>query len=214
MRNDIYLLRHGDSRSDEVRRYIGQTDCPLNETGKAQADWWRGTFSPVRFGRYYCSDLQRCRETACRITGGHEELVTSLPELREISMGSWEGLPMAEVRQLFPEEYARRGDDPAHYRTPRGESFTDLRQRVVPVFEDLILREKGPTLVVGHAGVNRVLLCHLLGMPLENLFRLGQDYGCCNILRRGNGCCTVRAINLQPWMPVYTAEAQWIVPLY
>jgi probable phosphoglycerate mutase len=62
--------------------------------------------------------------------------------------------------------------------------------------------------VVGHAGVNRVLLCHLLGMPLGNLFRLGQDYGCCNLLRRWNGFCSVRAVNLRPWMPVDASETR------
>jgi probable phosphoglycerate mutase len=129
-------------------------------------------------------------------------------------MGSWEDLPMEEAKRLFPDEYTKRGEDPAEYRIPGGESFSDLRGRVVPLFEELIQRQDGPLLVVGHAGVNRVLLCHLLGMPLENLFRLGQDYGCCNLLRRGNGFCSVRAVNLRPWMPACASEASRILPSF
>jgi len=39
-RSIIYLMRHGDSRQDEVKRFIGQTDTPLNEPGRKQAAWW------------------------------------------------------------------------------------------------------------------------------------------------------------------------------
>jgi probable phosphoglycerate mutase len=78
----------------------------------------------------------------------------------------------------------------------------------------LIHRENGPILVVGHAGVNRVLLCHLLGMPLGNLFRLGQDYGCCNLIRSDNAFCSVRAVNLRPWMPVSVSETSRILPSF
>lgn len=200
---DIFLLRHGDSRKDAVRRYIGQSDAPLNDTGKAQAEWWREEVSAVPFRRFFCSDLRRCRETAHIISAGRETPVLSLPGLREISMGSWEGLPMDQVKRSFPMEYARRGSEIAEFRPPGGESFRDLKNRVVPLFEDLVRQEQGPVLIVGHAGVNRVILCHLLGMPLENLFRLGQDYGCCNLLRWGEGCCTVRAVNLPSWSPVH-----------
>jgi probable phosphoglycerate mutase len=114
-------------------------------------------------------------------------------------MGSWEGLSMEETKRSFPKEYARRGSQLAGFRPPGGESFSDLRNRVVPLFEDLVRQEEGPILIAGHAGVNRVILCHILGVPLENIFRLGQDYGCCNLLRRGEDHCAIQAVNLLPW---------------
>ncbi|WP_238492597.1 histidine phosphatase family protein [Desulfotruncus alcoholivorax] len=39
-------------------------------------------------------------------------------------------------------------------------------------------------LIVGHAGVNRVIISQLLGMPLKNIFQICQDYACLNILCR------------------------------
>jgi broad specificity phosphatase PhoE len=51
---DIFLLRHGDSRRDGVRRYIGQSDDPLNEIGTAQAEWWGKMLSTVPFRRFAC----------------------------------------------------------------------------------------------------------------------------------------------------------------
>ena len=42
-------------------------------------------------------------------------------------------------------------------------------------------------MIVAHAGVNRVILCRVLGMDLANLFRLGQDYGSLNLLEPKQG---------------------------
>lgn len=195
----IYLLRHGDSRQDEVKRYVGRTDHPLNAAGRAQAERWRTELSGIPFRRFYCSALQRSEETSRIIRGNRDVAVTVLEDLGEISMGKWEDVPMKDVRRDFPDEYEKRGADPAHHRPPGGESFTELRDRVVPLFEGLLPAD-GPILLVGHAGVNRVILCHLLGMPLDNIFRLGQDYGCLNAIARENGACRVEVMNHRPWL--------------
>ena len=73
----------------------------------------------------------------------------------------------------------------AHTRPEGGESFADVQARVWPAFEGIAAQAQGKagaTLVVAHAGVNRVLLCRLLGMPLAHLFRLGQDYCGLNLI--------------------------------
>ncbi|KAF5033768.1 Histidine phosphatase superfamily [anaerobic digester metagenome] len=54
-----------------------------------------------------------------------------------------------------------------------------------------------PLAIVAHGGVNRVLLCRILGMPLENLFRLEQHYACINVLHAGDGGFRVAAMNLR-----------------
>jgi probable phosphoglycerate mutase len=194
----IYLLRHGDSRPDAVRRFIGRTDNPLNETGRKQAESWRLALSRIPFSRIYCSDLQRSIETA-RIIGRRVRApLTALPGLSEIDLGRWDGMPTSEVRRLFLKEYDRRGADLAGYRPPGGESFSDLSARVLPAFEGAVQQSVGNLLIVGHAGVNRVILCRLLGMPLANLFRLDQGYGCLNILECTSGTWMVRRMNMPP----------------
>jgi probable phosphoglycerate mutase len=192
----IYLLRHGDSRQDEIRRFIGRTDHPLNETGRAQAEWWHQELSHIPFSHICCSDRQRAVETARII--GHQQPLTILPALNEIDLGEWDGLPISEVRRRFTREYERRGADLVGYRPPGGESFADLSARVLPAFASAIAQADGNLLIVGHAGVNRVFLCHLLGMPLANLFRLEQEYGCLNILDFSNDAWTVRRMNIPP----------------
>lgn len=191
----LYLLRHGDCRRDQVRRYIGQVDLPLNANGRAQARALQKKLAQVPFKRIYASDLKRCRETARIIAGPQSRGIRSVPQLREIKLGYWDGRPQAKIRQYHPDEYRQRGENLLGFRPPGGESFADLQERVVPAFRELIKEEQGTVLLVAHAGVNRTILCHLLGKPLQELFSLPQPFGCVNIIeRQGNGL-EVKAIN-------------------
>jgi probable phosphoglycerate mutase len=192
----IYLLRHGDSRRDDVKRYIGQADLPLNAEGRAQASCWQQQLAHISLERIFCSDLSRSLETARIITEGRSEPVQPLHKLREINLGAWDGLSFADVQRLYPSEYERRGADMITYRTPGGECFADLAARVVPLFVEIVRGLSGNLLIVGHAGVNMVIICHILGMPLENLFRIRQDYGCMNLIDFYSHGMRLRKMNL------------------
>ncbi len=50
------------------------------------------------------------------------------------------------------------------------------------MFERILSDATGDVLVVAHKGVNRVILCHCLGWPLEKLYEIPQDYGCVNTI--------------------------------
>jgi probable phosphoglycerate mutase len=108
---------------------------------------------------------------------------------------------MSEIRRQDPKAWMERGRNLDVYRPPGGESFSDLRDRVVPAFFHLLDRVRDPVLIVAHAGVNRVLLCHLLGMPLAHLFRLRQDTGALNLIDRQGETPVVAAVNLTPFRP-------------
>jgi alpha-ribazole phosphatase len=190
-----YLVRHGDTRQDEVRRYIGRTDLPLNAAGRAQARALQKKLAKIPFDRIYSSDLRRCLETARIIAGPQGKSIRKLPALREIDLGEWDGQTMAGVRQRYPEEYQRRGQDLVGFRPPGGESFEDLRKRVVPAFLDVINKTAGHLLLIAHAGVNRTILCHILERPLEELLQVPQAFGCLNIIERRGNQLTVKSIN-------------------
>jgi len=195
----VYLLRHGDIRKDDIKRYIGQADLSLSEAGRAQALDWHNELAHIPFSRIFCSDLSRSYETACIIAEGRNNVpVQSLHKLREINLGAWDGQPIADVRRLYPGEYEKRGADLVYYRPPAGECFADIAARVIPLFEEIVRNVPGNVLIVGHAGVNKVLLCHLLGMPLDNLLRLSQDYGCLNIIEYGTDSVSLRGLNIMP----------------
>ena len=192
----VYLLRHGDFRQDDVKRFIGQSDQPLNQTGRAQAEFWQRELQTVLFEWVYSSDLSRSIETASIISKELKKTVRVLANLREINLGLWDGLPIDEVRRCYPEEYKYRGANLADHRPLGGESFNDLANRVLPIFEELVCSSTGNLLIVGHAGVNRVILCHLLGRPLAEIFRIRQDYCCLNLIECDNSGMHLRGINL------------------
>ena len=147
--------------------------CP---TPGANRPWpWRGPCPPPcprqRGGSLFCSPLTRCRETARPLAGalGLEPVV--LDDLAEIDLGDWEGRTMEAVRREHPGAHAARGRDFAGFRPPGGENFADLRQRALAALA-VLAAAPAPALAVTHAGVIRVLACHALGTPLDNLFRL------------------------------------------
>ncbi len=100
--------------------------------------------------------------------------------LREIDVGLWEGLTWEEAGQAYPVEHAEREQDVVGRPFPQGESFADLQARVIPQFLRLIDASLAAghrrVLIVGHKGVNRVILAHFFGLPLEGIFSIEQDY--------------------------------------
>jgi probable phosphoglycerate mutase len=198
----ILLLRHGDIGAGAgEKRFIGQTDVPLSETGRRQALYWRSCLAEVQPLRIVSSDLRRCKATARIIAADHGMDVTLQTELREILLGEWEGMTFGRVKERWPESFRQRGMDLARFRPPGGESFLDLQKRVIPVIEAAADRADRQILIVAHAGVNRVVLCGLLGMPVENLFRIAQGHGAMNLVDRQANGYRIASLNLLPPPP-------------
>ena len=192
----IYLLRHGRIQNPgESRRYIGQLDAPLDPEGIRQAERLRERLLPSGIQKFYCSDLERSRETARILAGANAGGMVVCPELREIHLGEWEGLSFAEVVRRFPEKFEARGRDIAYYRIAGGESFADCAKRVLPAYQKIIAESADSVAIVGHAGVNRLILCHLLGMPIANLFRIVQDFASVNVIQYNGINPQIRLVN-------------------
>lgn len=177
---------------------MGQTDVSLGQEGIRQAEQWAGILKPGMFDAVFSSPLKRCRVTAGVINEALKAPMIMMDGLAEINLGAWEGLSRAEVNAHFPGEWAKRGADMAHYRPQGGESFTDLRERVAPVLNRIMGGNHEHILVVTHAGVIRVALCHYLGMPLENLMRIHVDYGAMSRVEFHDGAPRMTFINKGP----------------
>ena len=195
----VYLIRHGEIPQSKPRRFIGQSDLPLTEIGREQIARTAHSLAARSVGRIVTSPLKRCLESG-HIIGNRLRLpdIEAVSDLQEISLGAWEGLTVEQVCSDFPEEYTARGSDIAGFRPSGGESFSDLLNRVWPAFDSIVTDADSPIAIVAHAGVNRVLLCRILGMPLANLFRLDQNYGCINVIHREGTAYRVACLNLQP----------------
>lgn len=198
----ILLLRHGEVQDPtDEKRFIGQVDLPLNHRGRHQAQCWRDCLGDVSLDQIVSSDLSRCMETARIIAADRPLKITALAGLREIHLGGWEGMSFRQVKGRWPDAFRKRGMAMARFRPPAGESFLDLQQRVVPVFEKAVDQAGQNLLIVAHAGVNRMILGHLTGMPPENLFRIAQDCGAINLIDRQAKVYRIQTLNMLPAWP-------------
>lgn len=194
----IYLLRHGALAGNSRERFVGQIDLPLAPEGIAHATAQAKALKNRNIAAIHCSDLLRCRQTAAIISEALQVPVTVHPELREVSLGIWEGLSRRKVAASWAEEFAAHGWDIEHYRPPGGESFGDCLARALPAWQAIVHDRHDAVAMVGHAGLNRVLLCHVLGQPIVEILRIEQDYGCINIVERNGSRPWVRLANGTP----------------
>ncbi len=197
----LYLLRHGEVEMPQDKIFLGQGDPPLSARGEAQARSWAGAFQERGLSAISASDLGRTMRTAGIVADRLGMEVTPEPALREIALGRWEGKSMAEIRRQHPLEWETRGREIATYRTPGGESFEDLQARVVPALTALADRSTvadAPLLLVTHAGVIRTIVCHVLGLRLENLFRFTVSKASLHGISVQDGRWTLNFTNMTP----------------
>jgi broad specificity phosphatase PhoE len=191
MELQLFLGRHAESSAQTDRRFVGQADPPLNAVGREQAKALAHTLMGLTggacFDAVHSSDLLRCLQTAQIIAAECRGSVRTHTWLREIDVGLWEGLTWDEARRGYPAKHARREKDLVGEPFPRGESFGDLRARVMPAFlrllDEALAAGTRRMLVVGHKGVNRVILAYSLGLPLDDLFTVEQEYCAVTVLR-------------------------------
>jgi alpha-ribazole phosphatase len=179
----VYLIRHGEVEGHEDKRYNGQGDVQLTARGAAQFGLLQARLAKKPLAAIYASDLQRCRTGAEMIGRDRKLLLMTLPELRELHIGHWEGLTWTEIERRYPAEWRARLQDIVHYQVPGGESLQQLAERVLPLVQRLVAKHRGEEIaIVAHGGVNRVLLLDAIGAPFDRLFHIEQDFGCLNIL--------------------------------
>ncbi len=194
----LILIRHGATAANERVPFMLQgngLDLPLSAAGETQAQATAQVLSRWPLAHIYSSQMHRARQTAAAIAGPHELPVQSLENLHECNVGSWEGLDWQAIEHRFPEACRQFKNDPLRY-PMGGESYTDVFQRVQPVFADLWKRHAGKTFaVVAHNVVNRVYLAHALGGDLQHAPRIRQANGCVNLIRNRGGVMEVVTIN-------------------
>jgi broad specificity phosphatase PhoE len=155
----FYFVRHGESEGNAARIFTGQTDSPLTARGRQQAAAVADELAKVKFDRIVSSDLARARDTAEVIAKLHRIAVEIVPALREIDVGDRTGTAFDETRGL------PNWSDDGFVSWPGGETLDQVLGRTLGAIDRLTRESPGKTiLVVGHGGVNRILLSHFLGI--------------------------------------------------
>jgi len=168
----LLLVRHGETDWNRARRVQGQSDIPLNDEGRRQAQRLAARLQGTPVDAIHASDLVRAAETA-RILGaalGRDPLL--LPDWRELHLGELEGADGVEMARRHGEllsAVVRRGRPFG----AGGESYADLHRRVVAGYARLCAEHAdGTVLVVSHGGTLKALIAHLLGLEAAHIDRL------------------------------------------
>jgi broad specificity phosphatase PhoE len=176
----IIVWRHGRTPWNVENRFQGQADIDLDEVGRAQAAAAAQALARLEPAALWASDLARAQDTATALASLTGLEITTDKRLREIHVGSWEGLLGEEVDRADPElsRRLRAGEDVR--RSPTGESPAEVAERMAAVLTDLAESAPDRSTVVAatHGLAGRVGTASLVGMPQEHWRLLGGLSNC------------------------------------
>ena len=166
----VLVIRHGITKLNERHAYLGGTDEPLSENGrKALSELkpkYEAVLSELTNPRFVTSGMKRTEETV-RILFGDRPTET-IPELREINFGVFEGKSYGELKEDPAYQTWISGDNEKNV-CPEGESGEEMTARVLAGFEK-ILGEPGDVVIVTHGGPMAAVMMKLFPNAFANRY--------------------------------------------
>lgn len=177
---EIYLIRHTTPAVAKGVCY-GQTDLDVTETFIAEANLIK-MHLPATIHQVYSSPLQRCTKLATHLFP--EKNIQLHQDLMEINCGSWEMQRWDDIPKKDIDPWM---SDFVNRRTPDGENYNDLFERVCIIFNSIAAKPL-PAAIVAHGGVIRSILSYITNTPLIDSFNVfSLHYGCVIKIETGNG---------------------------
>lgn len=177
----LVVVRHGRTVWNAEGRWQGQTDVPLDDTGREQA----AALAAEIVERYapsalYCSDLVRAADTAGFIARESGLTAVTDPALREIFTGDWEGRLATEIEARWPEDYRRWTGGEDFVRSGGAETRAQVAERTAGALSRIAAAEPGQatTVVVGHGASLRAGAGRLVGLSTDVVPSLGSLRNC------------------------------------
>jgi probable phosphoglycerate mutase len=152
----LILIRHAHvDNGKDGRRMCGWLDLPLSSTGEVQLQSLGNERSEFKAETVYASSSSRARLTGQALAANWKVQVRIDPDLREINSGAVEGMLIEEVKQRFPDLWARNASqDDSDFAWPDGETYKNFRQRVFGALTRIARRHPTARIpVVTHTGV-------------------------------------------------------------
>lgn len=166
----LLIVRHGLSLTNRDKRYTGQRDVPLAPLGHKQAEVaCKYIAGHYKVDAVYASDLSRAVDTMVPLASSLSLPVIKRADLREISLGDWEGKTYEEVKVLYPETWALLRTARHLARYEGGESYAEAYARAKDAFLSIAKENEGKTVAIAsHGGTIRLFLAFVLGLPLAD----------------------------------------------
>ncbi len=175
----VYLLRHGQTEWNVMKKWQGNTDIELNSMGISQAENVAKRFENRKVSKIYASNLSRAKKTAevIREKAFNNEVEFFIEnDLAEIKLGEWEGLTYEDVSTKFEEHYKKWSTSEDVEVGFGVENYYQLQQRAFNIFTKICSENSEDILIVSHGAWIKALVCKILNLPLEhkNKFEIGN----------------------------------------
>lgn len=213
----LLIVRHGATTNNAEGRFTGQSAAPLSPLGRRQVEALAARLRETPIDTIVSSDLPRAQESARMLAEGRGRKLTLDPDLREVSLGEWEGLTAAEARLRDPELFHDWRDDGLRHAPPQGETVEQLATRVRQAWNRWHdgSSSGGTTIWVTHGGVISILLCDALGLPLSQRALFRRDNASITEIARERGGLVVVRVNdtahLESLGPIGLVEARQVL---
>lgn len=195
----IILVRHGQTAWNEgagQERFRGRIDLPLDATGQAQARAIVHRLASEPLAALYTSPLLRARQTIAPLAAKRAMPAQSHDGLLDIDYGCFQGLTHSEAQASYPELYALWRITPSRVRFPGGEGLADVQARLLALLAESASHHAGATVaMIGHQIVNKVLASTLLGLDLDQIWRIRQDTAGINVFQQVDGAWHIHHLN-------------------
>jgi probable phosphoglycerate mutase len=156
-RQQVYLIRHGETEWSLSGRHTGITDIPLTENGRRAAKRLETALTKETFTAVLTSPLERARKTSeLAGFGGRAEIEF---DLMEWNYGEYEGLTSKQIREKVPGWILFRDG------CPGGESPEQIGARVDRVIAR-VRAVDGRVALFAHGHIFRVFAARWLGLPV------------------------------------------------
>jgi probable phosphoglycerate mutase len=160
----IYFARHGQTDWNIQGKAQGATDIPLNETGIAQARQLCEELEKrgIAVRKVYSSYQQRAAKTAQIVAGHFGTDYETVDGLQEMCLGDFEGHTWDEIRSLFPKELEYWNEDRRYHRSPNGESYQMVLERLFKALGHILAQHDTSSdenlLIISHGAVILTLI--------------------------------------------------------
>jgi probable phosphoglycerate mutase len=194
----IYLVRHGETEWNRVRRFQGRSDLPLNQEGKKQVRALALALQNIPLLAIYTSPLLRALETARSIKVFHPSTPLFEEEsLMEMDLGEFDGMNVQDWAEQYPDFRKAWNENPASVKMPGGESLKDVQDRAKETLKRItrIYPSDSTICIISHNFVNLTLLCDLLKIPLNRFRELRQENAAFNVIRKKGNRLYVELVN-------------------
>ena len=170
MATHFYLVRHGQSEGNLSHSFLGHTDLPLTEHGRAQAELASRYLVTLTPDVIYSSDLLRAYETALPTAEKLSLPINKSTAFREIFAGEWEGVPFDRLIEDFDTEFSVWRNDIGNARPTDGESVRELATRIQnELFRLATLHEGQRVMIFLHATPIRAFAAIASGLGLDGM---------------------------------------------